>query len=226
MNVSKKSARLEVAIREITRPINGQYPRPWMTASTDPASAQVFTVGKNQRNGFPVEIVGSHDHYVNTLFNRGPETCRQLYDRVTDRPSPTRQNTDYLVRLLASHGVTNVLETNVICYSTSMSADLRQSIHHGGAARGRELFRTLLDIIKPKVLIAHGAGTVEELGGVLGCQLPGPPVAPREPVEARVGDLRVFVVPSLAPPAYNKWAGWAQGHLDLVTRRVADHLSQ
>jgi hypothetical protein len=219
-----KAHQLEAAIFEMTQPINGQYPRPWMTAAINPASAQVFTVGRNQRNPFPVGSIGSHERYVDTLFNRGPETCRQLYDRLIGKPSPTRKNTDDLVWKLAQHGVRDILETNVICYSTPMSADLWQRDHYGGAARGRDLFQGLLHIVRPKVLIAHGRGTTKELERVLGHPLPVPPEEPSEPLQSRVGELVVFVIPSLAPPGWNKWSSWAQGHLDLVCRLVADHL--
>src|SRR3954470_1888255 len=115
MSRDHKASELETAIREMTRPINGQYPRPWMTNLTNPADAQVFTVGMNQRNGFAVDEVGTHAHYLDALFNRGPETYRGLYDRLTIMPSPTRRNTDGLIRMLAQHGVTDVLETNVRC---------------------------------------------------------------------------------------------------------------
>ena len=39
----------EEAIRRLTEPINGQYPRPWMTEMKRPWEADVFIVGKNQR---------------------------------------------------------------------------------------------------------------------------------------------------------------------------------
>ncbi|HEV7252021.1 MAG TPA: hypothetical protein VGN97_02830 [Mesorhizobium sp.] len=223
---SGKQVRLEAVIREMTRPLNGQYPRPWMTKSTDPASSEVFTVGMNQRNGFPAKEVGSHEHYINALFNRGPESCRQLYDRRTDKPSPTRRNTDDLVARLGRHGVTNVLETNVICYSTPMSADLRQHVHVGGKERGRELFAALLQIIAPKVMIAHGSGTATELARLLGHPIPPPPQSPGEPVEVAVGDATVIVIPSLAPPGYNRWSRWAPEHLDHVCRHVAALLAR
>ena len=37
----------ETKIRELTKPINGQLPRPWMTELEDPAQADVFIVGMN-----------------------------------------------------------------------------------------------------------------------------------------------------------------------------------
>lgn len=221
MTTNENSQRLEGAIREMTVPLNGQYPRPWMTTSTDPACSRVFTVGMNQRNGFPVKEVGSHDHYIDALFNRGPETCRQLYDRLTDKPSPTRRNTDDLVARLARHEVNDLIETNVICYSTPMSADLKRHVHVGGRDRGRELFAALLKIIAPSVMIAHGSGTTVELGRVLGRSIPQPPKAEGQPVEVAFERMTIIIIPSLAPPEYNKWAGWAPPYLDAVCRRVA-----
>jgi hypothetical protein len=221
-----KAAKLEAAIRELTRPINGQYPRPWMTSSKDPASSKVFVVGMNQRKGFPEGEVGSHDRYLDALFNRGPETCRRLYDRVTKgEASPTRINLDDLVRRLERHGVTDVLETNVICYSTPMSSDLRHRLHTGGTARGREIFRTLLNVIEPKILIAHGAGSAKELRKSLRIDFPEPPrERPSKPTEVKLGQMSVFLIPSLAPPEFNKWASWRDEHLEQLCQIVAVRL--
>jgi hypothetical protein len=222
--MASRLRRLEAAVRELTKPLNGQYPRPWMTALADPSTAELFTVGKNQRNGFDVAAVGPHDHFIDTLFNRGPETCRELYDRVAGSPSPTRRNTDAMVSLLFQGGVTKILETNVICYSTPMSADLRLMQHLGGAARGTEIFKLLLEIIKPRILISHGADTAKKLGAVLGRSLPEPASMPAKPVFAEVGTLTVFVVPSLAPPAFNMWSAWAREHLGAVSNQAAQIL--
>lgn len=218
---------LEAAIRELTAPKEGErgYLRPWMTGFPAPADCRVFIVGRNQANGFDIDTVGSHEHYVDALFNRGGETIRQVYDRVTDGPSPTRRNTDHFVGKLRRQGITDILETNVVCYSTRMSAHLRQPAHRGGAARGREIFRALLSIIKPRVLIAHGGGTASDLSGILGLTLPRPPSGPTKPVEVAVSGVTVFVIPSLAPPAWNRWMRWAPDHLDQVCRRVAVHLA-
>lgn len=221
-----KAAQLEAAIRELTRPINGQYPRPWMTSSKDPASSKVFVVGMNQAKGFAVDDVGSHDRYLDALFNRGPQTCRQLYDRVTKgEASSTRINLDDLVRRLEDHGVTHVLETNVICYSTPMSNQLKGGSHKGGAARGREIFRALLDIVEPKILIAHGAGTAKELRKALRIDLAEPPKKrPSRPAEVKLGQMSVFLIPSLAPPEFNKWSSWRNEHLDQLCQIVAARL--
>jgi hypothetical protein len=133
---------LEAVIRELTRPLNGQYPRPWMTKLTDPAQAKVFIVGKNQAKGYPVELVGNQGRHIDALFNRNGQTCRGLYDQINqNKPSPTRQNIVSLVKKLADAGIRETLETNVVCYSTPMSSDLSRSIHQGGAERGEEIFR-------------------------------------------------------------------------------------
>jgi hypothetical protein len=219
------ASELEAAIRQLTNPINGQYPRPWMTSLKNPIEANVFTVGKNQRNGYDVSAVGTHDHFIDTLFNRGSENCRALYNRLTGSPSPTRKNTDGLVRQLSDVGVSKVIETNVICYSTPMSADLRAAHHIGGTERGTEIFKVLIRLVQPSVLIAHGSDTVRKLGKVLNYELPAPPEKPVDPQPIRIGEAFVFVVPSLAPPAFNKWSSWSKGHLAAVSAQVADILS-
>jgi hypothetical protein len=134
--------KFEATIRDLTRPVNGQYPRPWMTKLTDPTSARVFIVGKNQAKGYPVERVGSHHRYLDTLFNRNGQSNRALYDLITGgQPSPTRENIDSLTTRLERLGVREVVETNVICYSTPLSTDLTLSEHRGGRERGGKSFR-------------------------------------------------------------------------------------
>jgi hypothetical protein len=86
-----KAAKLEAAIRELTRPINGQYPRPWTISPKDPASSRVFVVGTKPAYPFLEKYIGSHDRYLDALFDRGPETCRQLFDRVAPGTLPTRK---------------------------------------------------------------------------------------------------------------------------------------
>ena len=99
-------------------------------------------------------------------------SCRGLYDSATNgRPSPTRRNTDRLVCRLNRRNIHNILETNVICYSTPMSADLRMSAHDGGAGKGEEIFRFLLDEITPAVLIVHGVGSVKQVSNILNVPL-------------------------------------------------------
>lgn len=136
---------LQAALRKLTVPINGQYPRPWMTASATPWASRVFTVGRNQRNGFLADLAGDHDKYLDALFNRNGQSCRELYDRLVGKPSPTRTNTGRLVAGLRNVGVSDVIETNVICYSTAMSADLSLTEHDGGFHRGSEIFQVVFE---------------------------------------------------------------------------------
>ena len=168
----------ESTIRELVRPENNQHLRPWMTKLADPRQADVFIVGENQRQPYRTGAV-SHERHVAALFNRPPEGCRRLYDELTSgSPSPTRKNIDALVGRLEDVGVENILETNVICYSTPMSNDLRHKANVGGARRGEKVFRFLLSSIDVRVLIVHGASTLRKLKSILRCDLPDPPNCP------------------------------------------------
>jgi hypothetical protein len=192
-----------------------------MTELTNPLSANVFVVGKNQAKGYDASRL-SHRRHVDALFNRNGESCRVVYDEMTGfNSSPTRRNIDRLRQMLKAEGVTRVLETNVVCYSTPMSGDLRLPQHSVGTARGTEIFLALVHFIEPKVLIAHGSGTTNTLGSLLGAILPLPPDLPIVPTPTIVGNSKVFVIPSLAPPQWNKWHTWADQHLINVAKAVA-----
>jgi hypothetical protein len=124
------------------------------------------------------------------------------------------------VAALRARGVDAVLETNVICYSTPMSAALGAPEHGGGREHGTALFRTLLEAVRPEVIVAHGSGTAKDLGRVLGVRLPKPPTAADQPVpEALADGATILVIPSLAPPAWNRWASWAPRYFDRVAAR-------
>lgn len=218
------SEQFENAIARLTEPLNGQYPRPWMTELADPLSATIFIVGKNQAKGYGADRT-SHKRHLDALFNRSGESCRGLYNEMTgDSPSPTRKNTDRFRSILASHGVTQVLETNVICYSTPMSSDLRIAEHRGGSVRGTEIFQDLLHFVRPQVLVVHGAGTRQTLSVLLGAALPPVPSEQDEPQPVVVNSMKIFVVPSLAPPQWNQWQGWATTYLNKVAKAVARDL--
>jgi hypothetical protein len=217
--------KFEEAIAQLTQSLNGQLPRPWMTSLNDPRKADVFVVGKNQRKGYAAELVGGHDRHMNALFNRNGETCRELYDEVTGGiPSPTRCNTDRFITILNEKGVTNILETNVICYSSPMSHDLRLDAHAGGTERGKELFRFLLDSISPKAVVVHGKSAAKELFRVLRVDPLPEPTEADDVRSTMVEGTLVVVIRSLAPPAYNKWSSWADKHLRRVATKVAAHV--
>jgi hypothetical protein len=215
----------EVAFTRLTEPLNGQLPRPWMTDLEDPLLADLFIVGKNQAKGYEVGQL-THERHINALFNRRGESCRRVYEEMTGhRPSPTRKNTDHFRSMLLHAGISDVLETNVVCYSTPMSGDLRLPEHRGGEVRGTEIFLTLIDFVKPKLLVAHGAGTREVLKALLGVALPPCPSSDGDPHSVVVQDMTIFIIPSLAPPQWNQWQRWAESHLTKVAKAAARALN-
>jgi hypothetical protein len=235
--------KLEPAIRRLTQPINEQFPRPWMTDMASPEKARVFIVGRNQAKVCPATLSGGHEAFIDALFNRNGKSCRQLYEEITgsEGPSRTRPNIDAFRQELAKFGVNNVLETNVICYSTRMSTDLSHVSNGGGRPAGKALFVGIVGIIRPPVIIAHGAETNKELARVFRTDLPSPPKFQADGVRsARVhtqlfGDAyapMIFVIPPLAPPAWNtwperqtpKWHTWAQLHFAEVCSQVRSFL--
>ena len=130
----------EETIRNLTKPVNGQYPRPWMSEMKNPWDAEVFIVGRNQARAYDVHQV-NHKRHLDALFNRSGETCRGLYDEVCGgTPSESRNNIEALVGRLSRLGIHNTLETNVVCYSTPTSGDLTKPEHARGCEeRGRDL---------------------------------------------------------------------------------------
>ena len=160
MRADASQSGLEAAILPLLDPVEGQYPRPWLTDAPDPATARVFIVGRNQAKAFPADAVASKADFVDALFNRGGETCRAMYDRLSPTPSPTRRNLDRLAFALANAGVSDVIQTNVVCFSTPLSRVL--TAHAAGRDAGRRIFRTLMRHGRAEVLILHGEGTVGE----------------------------------------------------------------
>ncbi|MBC3919196.1 hypothetical protein H8L32_17015 [Undibacterium sp. CY18W] len=222
--MTKIQQQFESIINELTRPLNGQYPRPWMSDATDPLSVPLFIVGKNQAKAYPTNRL-THQRHMDALFNRAGESCRTLYDEMSGAvPSPTRKNINRFRAMLEKEGINDVLETNVICYSTPMSSDLALSGHQGGAKHGTEIFEVLLRFIQPTVLIVHGAGTAKQLSQILNINLPAPPGKTSEPVAINASRMRIFVVPSLALPAWNKWSSWSDDYLKQVAKMAADVL--
>ena len=219
---------LEREIRKLTTPINGQYPRPWMTSMRDPSLAKVFIVGYNPAKQYRTDTV-HHERHIDALFNRHGETCRGFYSEIT-KESPTRTNIEVLTAKLAAVGVTSVLETNVICYATSKKKDLRKVEHTGGKARGIELFRSIVREIRPKAIIIHGAGVREEFNRVFKGGLNLPPPSDTADVFPQVQlstDTRAYVIPSLALPGYQNWppghsfCNWADSYLDELVTQIA-----
>jgi hypothetical protein len=191
-----------------------------MTDLTDPLSARVFIVGRNPASTYDATAL-SHERHLDALFNRNGQSCRALYEEMIGAPSCTRRNLDNLRVLLREVGVTSVLETNVIAYSSSMSADLAKPEHHGGREAGRALFRLLLERVRPRVVIAHGAGTIADLGEMMGARLPPPCKQQGSPTSLEVDGTTLILLPSLAPPAWQRWQRWATPHLEEAARITA-----
>ncbi len=186
-------------------------------------------MGRNQATVFPTTLA-SHDEFVASPFD--PKQGRDLYLRARGGDgtmSPTRRNINHLTDLLAQRGVRDVLETNVICYSTKMSADLARREHTRGRERGRAIFQKLLDRLRPQVLIVHRDAARKDLARALRVALPKPAPQPGPPrfLSATVAGadghfgLEVVLLRSLAPPEWNKWSRWAEPHLAQVAEVVA-----
>ena len=215
----------EEKIRELTEPFNGQLPRPWMTCMNHPLEADVFIVGMNQRKGYPAKDI-PHQRHLDALFNRNGESCRGLYDETTEgKPSRTRRNIDDLVARLNRHNIHNILETNVICYSTVMSADLSTRAHAGGAGKGEEIFGYLLSEITPTILVVHGVRSVERISTILKINRLKVPRSADETCDVQTEQHLVIPIPSLAPPGFNIWSSWSDGYLDKVVNRVREKLA-
>lgn len=183
-----------------TRAVGGQYPRPWMTGLNDPLDADCFIVGRNQRNGYDVAAVGAHTRHVDALFNRNGQSCRKLYDSLFNA-SPTRANIDRLSKRLKACGA-KVLETNVVCFSTPMSADLTVNQRQVGS----EIFKWVYNRILPKVIIVHGRGAANNL--------------------AKLDTSRSTVIEmaALAPPAYNKWHKDSEAEMNRIASQTCQIL--
>lgn len=227
----------EQRVVEWTKPVNGQYPRPWTSRTKDPSSARVFLVGRNQATPFLTSQM-THEEVIDALLSRGGPSLAALYLRARAekdaKPSRTRQNIETFVNRLCDRGISDILETNVVCYATSMSSDLNRHEHTEGKGRGRQIFSELLRVVQPSVLIAHGAGTLGDLSRSLGDQpLATAPTTLESGASSTVVTLPtpagrdvpqqalVISIPSLAPPGWNRWSKWAQAHLEAVADTVA-----
>ena len=209
---------MEALVRRYsTQSVNGQRLHLYTTRMTHPESARVGLLGFNQVTGFHADKV-SPDQYVAAMLDG--QRGRALYERVRGNrgPSRTRQNIDRVSERLGG----DVLEFNVVCYATSMSSDLTQAKNPGGKAAGWQACLDVLIAACLPVLIVHGSRAAKELGRMLSVSLPSAAskrtdgVSYRH-VQTQLGGLPytplVFVIPSLAPPAWNRWQKWAEPHV-------------
>ncbi len=220
--------KFEKLIRKLTTEINGQYPRPWMTDLKAPSRADVFVVGYNPATAYLSNEV-SYERFIDSLFNRNGETCGKFYAEIT-KQTPTRDNIEMLVEKLTKVGVSSILETNVVCYGAKSKKYLRRREHAGGKTRGTEIFRELVEVIRPKAILLHGKGVCDEFRHSFNLSLlPDPPDTKDKFVQINL-DLKteLFVIPSLALPGFRNWppfplesfCNWADEYLDEVSKRV------
>lgn len=219
-----KAQSLEDAIRTLTRPVLGQFPRPWMTDIAEPSEAEVFVVGANQPTAYPPDKVGSHQRFLNALFNRDGETCRTLYREIRGGSSGTRSHSDDFVKMLQAAGVKKIVETNAVCFSTPKADDLKRFENREGLEKGIRIFSEIFRIIKPRVMVVHGAGTVEFLRRHHQIRLPKPPKEGDQFPHSIIAATQVFVVRSLALPEVNKWDSWRTEYLHEIAKRVSSQL--
>lgn len=218
----------ERRVRDLTSEINGQYPRPWMTRLKAPQSAKVFVVGYNFAVPYMANTV-NYERFIDSLFNRNGESCQAFYEEMTSK-TPTRSNIEMFSTKLANAGCDSVIETNVICYGTKKKNCLRLPKHRGGKELGIKIFLNLVKEIRPKAIVVYGKGACEEFGRALelSSPLPYPPDKKDRFVKHKLADgTHVFVIPSLALPAFRTWpsghsfCNWADEYLDKVASRVA-----
>lgn len=229
---------LEKKLTALTEPINGQYPRPWMTTLKKPENAKVFIVGANPATTYTKKHVKSHRQFLDVHFNRNGYDCRRFYARVREKegksPTPSRNSIETLTEKLRENKISDVLETNVYCYSTPKFRDLNEKDHPCGKDRGLKIFKTLLTTIRPKVIILHGARVRKNFTKHFDGLIPYFPMdgtIPKETNELFKSKIRfdshtstIFVIPSLSAPGSGHWKRWANDYLVSVTRSVKRHL--
>jgi hypothetical protein len=188
---SNISVALAHELATLCKPLNGQRPRPWLTDYTDPERCRVFVVGKNQASAFTENVTDGE--FMRRLYN----DSRSLASAI---PTKTRRRLDNLVRMLGEVGVHDVLQTNVICYSTTTAKLLTDA----EKALGRRVFAAVLKWIQPRVIVVHGVDADKELSRVI----------PKGVV--------VFSIPTLAAPGYRKTT---DAKLPGVVQAVAEALA-
>ena len=231
---------LEKELTPLMGLINGQYPRPWVTDSEHPEESKVFIVGANPATDYGERHGLNHEKSLDIHFNRNGFNCREFYSAVRSQEnkssSPSRVSIEGLRRILNEQKVTDILETNLFCYSTSRLKDLTEVKHPGGKARGLEIFRTLLRCIRPKVVIVHGAKVRSEFSAKIGHVIASFPTDPIKKIPVQTTELfrtelkiethpvTVFTIPSLAAPGANHWSSWAEGYLAELAKGVRSSL--
>jgi hypothetical protein len=209
-------SQLKQLLDEFVGPVGGQYLRPWMSTA-DPADSDVLLVGANAATPFPASVV-ARDRYIELLL-AGGDQLRELYASVrADRgPSPTRRNIDRATQVLVAQGARGVLETNVWAWPTPRLSGLRAVdpvVREASAA----IVPRLMAIVMPRAVVVHGVEAARGLSRYLGRTVA---IARDQPVLTD-GDVAIWSIPSLSPPAANRWlpAGWTQ--LERIGRAITE----
>ncbi|MFH5772703.1 hypothetical protein ACHFJ0_00550 [Paracoccus sp. NGMCC 1.201697] len=205
----------ENRIRALTVPRDGAYPRPWMT-DTNPTQADVLIVGASSAKTFLAADVGSHEQFLDALWNRNGASCRAIYQAATRTPSRARPNLDRLSRMLEEEGLTS-LQTNVSCASAAYDRLLKDV----DRVHGTELFKAVVFGVPWRAMIIHGIGASARFGESMGMKMPPVPSPDSSPVWFEVERRPVFISPSLAPPSY-RISVWT--YLERVVAEIATTL--
>jgi hypothetical protein len=161
--------------------------------------------------------------------------------RADEGASPTRDNIDSLTDFLGKVRLRQVLETNVICYSTKKGADLSDPIHKNGRERGIEIFRSVFDVIRPPIVIVDGkaalkdfvklVGAGSDLKTIIGATLSPEKTGPITIVKARLENPKykgynplVYAMRSLGQPEFNKWKFRSAAYFEKLSEDVAKRL--
>ncbi len=232
------SKAFERAIWKYIQPVDGkngmQLPRPWFTKFDNPLVARIFVVGANQKNGFDPNSIDIHRHF-DGLFNRNGETCNGIYREATGgKESLTRKRIQaYITGKLEERDITDVLETNVVCRSSPQFSDLDK----GEKEIGSEVFRYLLNTVRPRILIIFGKGARQrfaesitlvpaERGGIDTRLRKIVPNKNSVPTSVSLNDnLEVFCVPGLVMAGWNEWSGWIDAYTDKLADEVAKRMN-
>ena len=200
-------------IEDLTQPINGQYPRPWTTSMVDPLKAEGLIAGMNQATAITTDVI-SHSQFLDAHFGNG-STTYELYSMLRPSASETRMNIEALTGTLEKQ----VLETNVVCYSTKRAKHLSLPEHKGGKERGIEIFKAVLGFSQPKFVVVFGAKAQSTFQSALKRAMVKRAMISSEPECALVTfdveklhpgleghfQTKLIFIRSLGLPEWNKW---------------------
>ena len=219
--IKKVNSEFENTIFDLTLPINGQYPRPWFTNMSNPELADVFIVGRNQATVYSIDRI-THEKHLNSLFNRNNESCVKEYQMFRgEKPSKTRENIKNFTNVLNRYNIFNILETDIICYSSPMSSVLQSREHKQGKIKGLEIFTYILNYIKPKIIFCYGSGTIKDFRKYFRIVLPEISLTMTELKNIKVDNSVYYSMPSLAPPAWNLWHSEANKYFEYIAESAS-----